>query len=210
MNMKQCPKCKTNHTKSGVFCSRSCANSRSFTDEANQKKRIAMIGKSPSNKGKKILERWTTTKCKYCHNNIEHSKLNTRKYHKECWLLVGGGYREGSGVGKSGWYKGVWCDSSYELVWVIYQLDHNQSFTRNRQAYSYLWNNKVLKYYPDFIQNDNIIEIKGYINKQTKEKFKVIPNLIVLLKNDLKKEFEYVEKTYGKDFIKLYNKNLKL
>ena len=37
--MKTCPKCKTTHEKSGKFCSRSCANSRTFTTETNDKKR---------------------------------------------------------------------------------------------------------------------------------------------------------------------------
>ena len=36
--MKTCPKCGTEHKKSGTFCSRQCANSRSFTAEAIEKK----------------------------------------------------------------------------------------------------------------------------------------------------------------------------
>ena len=37
--MKACPKCGTMHEKSGKFCSRSCANSRTFTAETKDKKR---------------------------------------------------------------------------------------------------------------------------------------------------------------------------
>jgi hypothetical protein len=36
--MKICPKCDTEHDKSGTYCSRSCANSRSFTKESRDKK----------------------------------------------------------------------------------------------------------------------------------------------------------------------------
>ena len=39
--MKQCPKCETKHNKPGTFCSRKCANSRTFTKEAKTKKSIA-------------------------------------------------------------------------------------------------------------------------------------------------------------------------
>jgi len=39
--MKVCPKCSVEHTKSGTFCSRACANSRSFSDEAKLKKSVA-------------------------------------------------------------------------------------------------------------------------------------------------------------------------
>ena len=36
--MKTCPKCNTPHNKSGIFCSRTCANSRTFSEETNKKK----------------------------------------------------------------------------------------------------------------------------------------------------------------------------
>jgi len=37
--MKVCPKCNTEHEKSGKYCCRSCANSRVFSDVAIEKKR---------------------------------------------------------------------------------------------------------------------------------------------------------------------------
>jgi Zn finger protein HypA/HybF involved in hydrogenase expression len=49
--MKQCPKCKTEHSKPGTFCSRTCANSRDFSEESRLKKSIANKGKT-SNKEK--------------------------------------------------------------------------------------------------------------------------------------------------------------
>lgn len=35
---KVCPKCGNSHSKSGKFCSRSCANSRTFSEETNAKR----------------------------------------------------------------------------------------------------------------------------------------------------------------------------
>ena len=43
--MKQCPRCGAQHKKLGTYCSRSCANSRIFSDEAKLKKSIALKGK---------------------------------------------------------------------------------------------------------------------------------------------------------------------
>jgi hypothetical protein len=43
--MKQCPKCNKDHELSGRFCSRSCANSRKFSEESNRKKSIALKGR---------------------------------------------------------------------------------------------------------------------------------------------------------------------
>jgi hypothetical protein len=45
--MKTCPKCKVIHNKNGTYCSRSCANSRVWTDEDKKKK---------SQSSKKFLE----------------------------------------------------------------------------------------------------------------------------------------------------------
>lgn len=36
--MKICPKCSTEHHKHGTFCSRKCANSRTFSDESKKKR----------------------------------------------------------------------------------------------------------------------------------------------------------------------------
>ncbi len=39
--IKKCPKCDKEHDKPGLFCSRSCANSRTFSEEAKIKKSTA-------------------------------------------------------------------------------------------------------------------------------------------------------------------------
>ena len=36
-----------------------------------------------------------------------------------------GGLRPGSGRGKMGYYKGYYCRSSWELAWIVYQIEHN-------------------------------------------------------------------------------------
>ena len=43
--MKYCPKCNKEHAKPGTYCSRSCANSRVFTEECLTKKSEALKGK---------------------------------------------------------------------------------------------------------------------------------------------------------------------
>ena len=79
-----------------------------------------------------------------------------------------GGYREGSGRSKSGYYKGIYCGSTYELCWVIYSLDHNIQFNR----FPGMIEENGLKYYPDFLLDDGktIIETKGYEDQSSVEK----------------------------------------
>lgn len=119
--------------------------------------------------------------------------------------LVGGGYRKGSGRGKKGWYKGYWCDSSWELAYVVYNIDHNIPFRRNHDYFLYEYDGKTHKYYPDFIEEGKYIEIKGFLRSNDPAKFKSVPNLVVITPEDINKYLDYVVSTYGCDYTKLYN-----
>ena len=100
-------------------------------------------------------------KSSYKHSIEIKQKLS--KYAKENGL---GGYHEGSGRSKQGWYKGFHCDSTYELVYLIYCLDHDIDIRKCDKIYEYFYDNKQHKYHPDFIiNNDTIIELKGYYTK---------------------------------------------
>jgi hypothetical protein len=116
-----------------------------------------------------------------------------------------GGYIPGSGRGKQGRYKGIWCDSSWELAWVIYHLDHDIKFERNTEKFEYQFDGAKHLYTPDFKINDNYIEIKGFRTVQVNEKInQFTKNLIVLEERELTPILKYVIEKYGKDYIRLY------
>ena len=135
------------------------------------------------------------------HHKEETRQLLSRKWH---W------FNTNSGWGKYGWYKGIWCDSSWELAWVMFNLDHNISFTRCKERFEYIINDKKRLYYPDFELSDGtIVEIKGFINKNWEEKLKQFPKdrkLIVLYKKEIKPYLKYAIDTYGRNFTSLYTK----
>lgn len=56
--MKICPKCNEQHTKSGLFCSRSCANSRNWSDDEKLKRSIALKGRRGCRPKDFNLEEW--------------------------------------------------------------------------------------------------------------------------------------------------------
>lgn len=117
-----------------------------------------------------------------------------------------GGCREGSGKGKSGWYNNYWCDSSWELAFVIYNIEHSINFKRNTQKFEYQFKDEKHYYYPDFIMEDgSYIEIKGWDNGRTQAKIEFFPFKIkILFKNDIKKYLDYAIDKYGKCFTNLY------
>jgi len=112
----------------------------------------------------------------------------------------------GSGRGKSGWYKGIWCDSSWELAWVIYNFDHGILFKRNEQRFIYNYNNELHSYTPDFeLADGTLIEIKGYIKDITRIKLSAVNRKIILLTtHEMKPILDYVKQKHGKNFISMY------
>lgn len=118
-----------------------------------------------------------------------------------------GGHRDGSGRGYKGKFHGIYCDSSWELAFVVYHIENNLYIERCDERRKYIFNNENRTYIPDFKTSEGIIEIKGYSTKQWEEKLKQNPDIKVLYKNDIKPYLEYVESKYGKKFWEvLYDK----
>lgn len=112
------------------------------------------------------------------------------------------------GLGKHGWYKGIWCDSSWELAWVIYSIEHKLNFVRNNKGFTYSWNNSEHTYFPDFYlpDTDEYVEIKGWFKPRDKAKLEQFPNKYILLKSaEMKPILEYVIDKYGENFYTLYS-----
>jgi len=215
-----------------VFCSRSCSASysnrnRILSSETKNKIRNSIISARLEGRSKTPTEgielNLITKTCISCGKNFDASKNERKKtcsipckkeaYELGLYNLKGksGGYRKGGGRGKSGRYKGIWCDSSYELAWVIYHLDNGILFERNKQSFQYEYNGETHLYYPDFIlkETNELVEIKGFFNDQTYAKIRSVVgiNLMVIGKEEMKKYIEYAIDRYGKNFISLYDDN---
>jgi hypothetical protein len=156
----------------------------------------------------KVKELWENGNYADVHEKLKgrtwnHSKesIEKMKNNPKC-----GGLRHGAGRGKKGWYKGYWCDSSWELAWVIYNLDHKIKFKRNKEGFDYIFENNQHKYYPDFILEDGTyVEIKGYYNERSKIKQQQFNYNLELIDNKkINKYLNYVIEQYGNNFIKLY------
>lgn len=215
--MKICPKCDKSHNKKGTYCSRSCANSRTWSEEDKLKKSIAAknsVKAKDANKNRRI-ER-VSRSCVVCNTQFLVLPKSTKKccsrkciykYLSEKNKGKTGGYREGSGRSISGYYNDIYCGSTYELVWVMYNIHHNIKFNRFE---GYIIYNKNKKYYPDFVLEDGtIVEIKGYYTSTVDDKCEAAKNqnynVNVLYKEDLKYAFEWFKKEYpGKKLKEMY------
>lgn len=223
-NPKICPQCKSiipYESRGSQYCSLRCSSIYTQKDgghchwSSKDKKRISIWAKMnayrhPKN-GKYKL-------CPNCKNEfyLSPSKEKGICCSKKCYTLwcrdtgylkgKGGGLRHGSGRGKMGWYKGYYCNSSWELAWVIFQLENGIAFTRNTCGFEYELDGKKHKFYPDFIVDKNkYVEIKGYIDRKNKAKILSFPfQLEIISKKEIVPYIQYVEQKYGKDFTRLY------
>jgi 5-methylcytosine-specific restriction endonuclease McrA len=115
VRLKTCPKCGDEHSRSGTYCSRSCANSRSWSDSDKKKKSIAMKGNTPWNTGKTFS---------YSQERI--SKVNEGKKLRSQEKFLKGELKERSAIKK--WLKQE-CDECgigdvYNNKPITLQVDH--------------------------------------------------------------------------------------
>ena len=141
----------------------------------------------------------------YSHN--KHSEETKEKIRKQKLELCAKQGTNLCGKGLRGYYKGYYCQSSWELAYVVYSLEHNVKFVRNKKGFTYKLDGLQRTYFPDFYipSTDTYIEIKGYYDSKTKEKEKQFNGkLVIYKKEEMKPILNYVISKYGKDFVKLY------
>lgn len=117
------------------------------------------------------------------------------------------------------YYNNCWFDSSWELAYYIWLTDNNIMFEYHPNIYfEYEYNNKKYKYYPDFLVNNELYEIKGdhffdennnYINPFNKEKNnKAFAKYQCIIKNNVKvlkyKDIAFILNKYGKKYFKQF------
>ena len=115
------------------------------------------------------------------------------------------------GIYKYGTYKGFYCDSSWELAFIMFCLDNSIMICRNRtESFCYTYKGSNHRFFPDFKIGDKFVEIKGRKTGEVDSKIACIPNGIsfeILYYKDMKFYISYAEEHYGKDFYTLYDRN---
>ena len=112
-------------------------------------------------------------------------------------------------------------DSSWELMYYIYLKDHKIQFEYHKPNLSFVYyvNGYKKHYYPDFVVENEIQEIKGsqFFNDKNepydcqhklwwREKYQCMidNNIKILRENDLKYVFEYIDLQYGRKSLQQY------
>lgn len=153
-------------------------------------------------RSEKIKQKYASGELVGSFKGKHHSEESKAKIRNFALKQKFGGLTKGSGRGKKGYYKGFWCDSSYELAYVIYCLDHNIQIERCKEYFEYIYQGQKHKYYPDFIVNNEIVEIKGFLTGKVIAKKKAVleqhRNYKILFPKDMLFVFDYIREKYGK------------
>lgn len=143
-----------------------------------------------------------TKTCPTCNNNFVSRKSQNKVFcSKTC--IKKGGIRSGSGRAKTGWYNGIYCGSTYELAFLIWNLDHNIKISRCTKSFEYEYDGKTRRYYPDFEIEDQIFEIKGKLSDIDLVKIKAA-NAVLINAEKIKMYIDYVCKKYNVPKTKIY------
>lgn len=229
-------RCPSSITKSGnIFCNASCSAKHNNLNRKKSEETKRKISNSLRKNSTSTLALTVTKECDNCRTLFEFVKrAKVRKFCNACCRVrppLSAEHRKKlsdaylkrviknipnyfSGRIKKGWYKGIWCDSSWELAWVLYAEYHGISFERNKEFLEYTFRNEQFKYYPDFKLLDlnaekAFVEIKGWENEKFVEKEKQHGDkVLVLRKKELQPILKWVKEQYGTNFVKLYDSTI--
>ena len=207
---ERCGKVMSEKYGSGRFCSRTCANSHAHSQETRD--RISRSVQSSEKYQLSMQARYPKQLrvCCICGEKYTHpyritcsDKCLRERFKQNAIDNKLGGPSKVSSYGKRGTFRGIHCDSTYELAVVIYCLDHNIGILRNDKSFQYTYEGKTLNYYPDFYlpEYDMYLEVKGRDLGPVYEKLQCVldagKNIQLLHYEDLIDCFNYVCSTYN-------------
>ena len=56
----------------------------------------------------------------------------------------------------------MYCGSSWELAFVLYNIDHGRNVKRCKLKLPYTYHGKTYNYYPDYEVDGKVCEVKGF------------------------------------------------
>ncbi len=117
-------------------------------------------------------------------------------------------------------FNNIKFDSSWELAYYIWLKDHNIDFEyQPNTPFEYIIDNIKHLYYPDFLINEQYIEIKGkqffnekhelinpYNNTKDYAKYECMikNNVKIISDEEIKPILDYINKKYGKNYLKQF------
>lgn len=208
---KYCDKLLTYSKDRKIFCDHSCA-----AKYTNKNRTVVYSEKAKENHRKIGLKNFKFAHakikkakvynliCEICktHFQVGAEQKTNRTCSMECRkkLYSKTNNRENNTYGKSGYYQGIYCASSWELAFLIYQKDLGKVIKRCDITFTYYLDNIAHTYFPDFLMDDVIYEIKGLDRGDVDIKTEAVINAGYEIKVIRRKEIEPMIKELKKKY----------
>lgn len=225
---KKCKQCnepliyKKEETK---FCNKSCAakyNNKNmiYTVEGKERQKLSGLMNKKNlitGESKKGIYTIISKVCEICKNNftVNYKKKLNRTCSKECRSLLYSqtNNRENNTYGKFGYYQGIYCASSWELAFLIYNKDLGKDIQRCELTFTYFMDDQQHTYFPDFIMGNIIYEVKGYEKEDVQLKTQAVLDagykIDVIRKKEIMPIIKQLKKKYNvKDITTLYDQKV--
>jgi hypothetical protein len=192
--------------RKGLTCSVSCSNTRPCLLTTRRRisqahhDRVSLLPPKPPKRcacGQEIPRNWTV--CLSCRKLHNEEGLAKAKAEGRC-----GGIREGGGRSKSGYYHGMFVQSTWECAYLIHSLQLGKKVERNWRPLSYEFEGVRYNFYPDFLVDGNLVEIKGWPSARTSAKQQQCPQVQFLFEKELQPTFSEVASVTGLPVEKLW------
>lgn len=214
-----CGKLMTTKYGSGRFCSRTCSNTRVASDyQRSVASQLRIAANNAATELAKLEYAKSPIYCKVCGKKIDYYHRNLLTCSDSCYRQLQADYAKqrsfggitsgGGGVkSKKGYYKGIRCESSYELIYLVYCLENSIKIERNNKYFLYKnTKGETKKYYPDFYLPDSstYVELKGYKDNNVDLKLEAVKKanikINILYKADLIDKLDFINKRFNKNY----------
>lgn len=198
------------------FCGKVCKNRNSLCNHERmcrlnpERQKSAGFDKFNAERSAGKINSWNKGLTKYNSDGVKKQAESLSIFIQDHPNFYGGFNHNTAKKCKYGRYKGYYCDSSWELAFLLHSLDNNFDIQRCTESFEYILNGRVHKFYPDFKIGAIYYEIKGRYKDADYEKIKQFPKeltLRVIDTNSIEPYLKYCKLTYGKDFAMLYDRN---
>lgn len=221
-----CPNCNKPilfESRNNKFCNRSCAaiynnQNRKVIYSLEAYKNLQAIGKKNlvflKANINKIDRKLYKKECLICKTKFQvtyEKKLN-KTCSLNCKKILHSqvNHRENKTFGKCGYYQGIYCASSWELAFLIYNKDLSKDIKRCDLTFNYIMNDIQHIYFPDFIMSNIIYEVKGRELEDVKFKTEAVIEagykIAIIRRKEILPIIKLIQKNYNvKDITMLYD-----
>lgn len=224
---KKCKNCEfllDYDKRKNIFCSHKCSatfvnkeRTVKYSEKGMQSLKengLKTVFKNFKNYKENYINKSFNIECRICkkHFIVNYRKKLKQTCSPECkkkaYALFN--HKQTKSYAKSGYYKGIYCASSWELAFLVFNKDLEKNIIRCDKHFEYEIKNKKHLYFPDFLMDKTIYEIKGRDFGDVKIKAQAVIdagyNIEIFRRKEIMPLIKSIQEKYNiKDIIELYD-----